>query len=146
MHPKILEFYKNLKIEIEITELNLSLLQEKQKYMSTLIDKTKSINLKNDIEATKVYINNLKKLAYTLGKKIINMIYTRATKREKIIFKEAIICEKSAQEIIELYPKENFSQQVIYNITSKLNNDIAKIKLENNNIYNIITKKIGVQN
>ena len=74
MHVRILEFYKNLKVEIEIAELNLILLKDKEKYLSSLVDKSKKKNIQNDIRATQIYINDLKNICHTLGKKVVEMI------------------------------------------------------------------------
>lgn len=140
MHVRILEFYKNLKVEIEIAELNLILLKDKEKYLSSLVDKSKKKNIQNDIRATQIYINDLKNICHTLGKKVVEMIYINATNKEKIVFKDYILLEKSAKEIIEEYPKENFSAPVIYNIANKINSILAKIKVNDNNIFNILMK------
>ncbi len=141
MHVRILEFYKNLRIEIEVAELNLKMLRDKENYLSTLVDISKKKSVKNDIDVTILYINRLKDLAFKLGKKIFDMIYVKASHKEKIIFKEAIINEKSANEIIKLYPEENFSRQVIYNVTSQIQTALAKIKLKDNDIYELLMKK-----
>ena len=141
MHVRILEFYKNLRIEIEVAELNLKMLRDKENYLSTLVDISKKKSVKNDIDVTILYINRLKDLAFKIGKKIFDMIYVKASHKEKIIFKEAIINEKSANEIIKLYPEENFSRQVIYNVTSQIQTALAKIKLKDNDIYELLMKK-----
>jgi hypothetical protein len=141
VHVRILEFYKNLRIEIEVAELNLKMLRDKENYLSTLVDISKKKSVKNDIDVTILYINRLKDLAFKLGKKIFDMIYVKASHKEKIIFKEAIINEKSANEIIKLYPEENFSRQVIYNVTSQIQTALAKIKLKDNDIYELLMKK-----
>ena len=141
MHVRILEFYKNLRIEIEVAELNLKMLRDMENYLSTLVDISKKKSVKNDIDVTILYINRLKDLAFKLGKKIFDMIYVKASHKEKIIFKEAIINEKSANEIIKLYPEENFSRQVIYNVTSQIQTALAKIKLKDNDIYELLMKK-----
>lgn len=141
MHVRILEFYKNLRIEIEVAELNLKMLRDKENYLSTLVDISKKKSVKNDIDVTILYINRLKDLAFKLSKKIFDMIYVKASHKEKIIFKEAIINEKSANEIIKLYPEENFSRQVIYNVTSQIQTALAKIKLKDNDIYELLMKK-----
>ena len=141
MHVRILEFYKNIRVEIEVAELNLKMLRDKEKYLSSLVDISKRKSVKNDIDVTILYINRLKDLAFKLGKKIFDMIYVKATHKEKIIFKEAIINEKSASEIIKLYPEENFSKQVIYNMTSQMQTALAKINLKENQIYELLMKK-----
>lgn len=141
MNVRILEFYKNLRMEIEVAELNLKMLRDKENYLSTLVDISKKKSVKNDIDVTILYINRLKDLAFKLGKKIFDMIYVKASHKEKIIFKEAIINEKSANEIIKLYPEENFSRQVIYNVTSQIQTALAKIKLKDNDIYELLMKK-----
>nr|DAY29869.1 MAG TPA: hypothetical protein [Caudoviricetes sp.] len=117
------------------------MLRDKENYLSTLVDISKKKSVKNDIDVTILYINRLKDLAFKLGKKIFDMIYVKASHKEKIIFKEAIINEKSANEIIKLYPEENFSRQVIYNVTSQIQTALAKIKLKDNDIYELLMKK-----
>lgn len=141
MHVRILEFYKNLKVELEIAELSLELLKDKEKYLSSLIDKGKKLNVKNDIKATQIYINNLKELSHTLGKKIVNMIYVDGTNKERIVFKDYILLEKSAKEIINSYPEEHLTAQVIYNIANKIKSSLSKVKMNDNYIFNILKQK-----
>lgn len=139
MEPQILSYYKKLKVELEVAKLNLELLKDKESYITNLLSKDKKENIKNDIKVTILYINKLKSNLKNLGELIVNLIYIKATNKEKIVFRDYIILEKSAKSIMEEHP--DITLNFIYNTAKNINKALSKIKIEDNNIWNIIADK-----
>lgn len=123
-------------MELEIAKLSLELLKDKSTYLSNLINRDKRENIKNDIKVTTLYINKLKEHLNKLGETLVNVIYVRANPKEKIVFREYMIREKSVKQIAKENPE--LSTAYIYKTINEINGALAKIKIKENNIWDIV--------
>lgn len=138
MDSKIISFYKEANIEVEIAKARLQIYEEKKKWLRYLVDKVKREGLENDIKVTKLYIQRLNELIDTIIRKLTDSFFAKVNRIEKIVMLHCILENKPEYEVVAMYPNDNLKEQTLKKIKGKINTALSKISISDDKIFSIV--------
>lgn len=126
----ILTLAKTYQLKIEISKEKMRMLISSRKYATTIVDVTKKKEIELQIKALNDYIVELEGAFEQFKQGLETFSYVLSNYKERIIFKEFILNDKSAKKIIQEHPDLELSEKTIYNIACQIKKELKHIKID----------------
>lgn len=126
MENEIIKYYKELRIEYELTKLKIKFLEDKKTYISTLADKIEYLKVEYELKEANIYIKKVYQHLKALNDSISKIYYSFESKEDRSIFLLHFMNNNTMETIIK---KTHLKQQEIESIINNINSQINSIKV-----------------
>ena len=84
MENEIIKYYKELRIEYELTKLKIKFLEDKKTYISTLADKIEYLKVEYELKEANIYIKKVYQHLKALNDSISKIYYSFESKEDAL--------------------------------------------------------------